>query len=139
MRKILVAVDGSAREPVVLAAASELARQVGAKLVLLRAITLPMELPQAAFSSRPDEVLALLTRIAREALERRAADLPGLVENVRVELGAPWSAICDAAREEDVDLIVIGSHGYGVLDRLLGTTAAKVVNHADRSVFVVRR
>jgi nucleotide-binding universal stress UspA family protein len=37
-----------------------------------------------------------------------------------------------------VDLIVIGSHGYDALDRLLGTTAAKVVNHADRSVLVVR-
>jgi nucleotide-binding universal stress UspA family protein len=38
----------------------------------------------------------------------------------------------------DVDLIVIGSHGYGALDHVLGTTAAKVVNHADRSVLVVR-
>jgi len=33
---------------------------------------------------------------------------------------------------------VIGSHGYGGLDRLLGTTAARVVNHADRNVLIVR-
>jgi hypothetical protein len=33
---------------------------------------------------------------------------------------------------------VIGAHGYGVIDRVLGTTAVKVVNHLDRSVFVVR-
>ena len=52
--------------------------------------------------------------------------------------GEGADAICSAAREHDVDLIVIGSHGYGILDRLLGTTAAKVVNHADRSVLVVR-
>ncbi|HVU00723.1 MAG TPA: universal stress protein [Polyangiaceae bacterium] len=32
----------------------------------------------------------------------------------------------------------MGSHGYGTLDRVLGTTAAKVVNHAARSVLVVR-
>jgi universal stress protein F len=43
-----------------------------------------------------------------------------------------------AAAENDVDMIVIGSHGYHGLDRVLGTTAAKVVNHADRSVLVVR-
>ncbi len=51
---------------------------------------------------------------------------------------APWDGICRAAREHDADMIVIGSHGYGALDRLLGTTAAKVVNHADRNVLVVR-
>ena len=39
---------------------------------------------------------------------------------------------------ETFDLIVIGSHGYGAIDRVLGTTAAKVVNHADRTVLVVR-
>ena len=42
------------------------------------------------------------------------------------------------AREEDVDLIVLGSHGFDVLDRIVGTIAAKVVNHADRAVLVVR-
>jgi nucleotide-binding universal stress UspA family protein len=35
-------------------------------------------------------------------------------------------------------LIVIGSHGFSGIDRLLGTTAGRVVNHADRSVIVVR-
>jgi nucleotide-binding universal stress UspA family protein len=53
-------------------------------------------------------------------------------------LATPWDGICRAAIELDADLIVLGSHGYGALDRVLGTTAAKVVNHADRSVLVVR-
>ena len=35
------------------------------------------------------------------------------------------------------DLIVLGSHGYHGLDRLLGTTAGKVVNLARRNVLVV--
>jgi nucleotide-binding universal stress UspA family protein len=34
--------------------------------------------------------------------------------------------------------VVLGSHGYSGFDRILGTTAAKVVNHCDRSVLVVR-
>jgi nucleotide-binding universal stress UspA family protein len=53
-------------------------------------------------------------------------------------MGSPWDAIVRVAREEDVDAIMIGSHGYEVLDRIIGTTAAKVVNHADRTVIVVR-
>ena len=35
-------------------------------------------------------------------------------------------------------MIVLCSHGYGGIDRLIGTTASKVVNLADRSVLVVR-
>ncbi len=36
-----------------------------------------------------------------------------------------------------MDLIVLGSHGYGGIDRLLGTTAAHVANRAERNVLVV--
>jgi nucleotide-binding universal stress UspA family protein len=46
--------------------------------------------------------------------------------------------VCGAAKALDADLIVVGSHGYGTVDRLLGTTAAKIVNHAECSVLVVR-
>ena len=61
-----------------------------------------------------------------------------LLDAVEVKIGTPWSAICDEAKKIKADLIVIGSHGYGTLDRILGTTAAKVVNHAECSVLVVR-
>src|SRR5262249_52175656 len=72
-------------------------------------------------------------------IEEAAATVPPeLLDGAYAQVGVAWDAICSAAREHDVDLIVIGSHGYGLLDRLLGTTAAKVVNHADRSVLVVR-
>jgi len=44
-----------------------------------------------------------------------------------------WRAVVEAAVRERADLIVIGSHGYGGIDRLLDTTAAKIVDHANRS------
>lgn len=43
-----------------------------------------------------------------------------------------------AAAKYDVDLIVVGSHGYHGWDRVLGTTASRVANLADRDVLVVR-
>lgn len=52
------------------------------------------------------------------------------------ELATPWNLRRRA--HDDVDLIVIGLHGYGTLDRILGTTAAKVTNHTDRNVLVIR-
>ena len=56
----------------------------------------------------------------------------------RAEIGTPWRTVVAAAQREQADDIVVGSHGYGGIDRLLGTTAAKIVDHADCSVFVAR-
>jgi nucleotide-binding universal stress UspA family protein len=139
MKKILVGIDGSLRQKGVLSAASELARRTRAKLILFRAVSLPTELPPEAYLMAPDEVTRMLEHRAQVAVEEAARDVSGeLLDGLRVAIGTPWQAICSAATEENVDLIVVGSHGYDTLDRVLGTTAAKVVNHADRSVLVVR-
>jgi nucleotide-binding universal stress UspA family protein len=139
MKKILVGLDGSARQKGVLAAAAELARRTRAKLVLFRSVTLPTELPPEAYLMPPAEVTRILERRAQVAVEEAARDVPGeLVGGLQIAIGTPWQAICHAAVECDVDMIVIGSHGYDAMDRLLGTTAAKVVNHADRAVLIVR-
>ena len=139
MKKILVGVDGSSRQKAVLAAAAELARRTRAKLVLFRAVSLPTELPPEAYMMAPDEVTKILEKRAQAATEDAARDVPqDLVEKLHVAVGTPWQAICRAAVEDDVDMIVVGSHGYDTLDKVLGTTAAKIVNHADRSVLVVR-
>ena len=61
-----------------------------------------------------------------------------LREKVEVEMGVPWVSICEWARRNHADLIIVGSHGYSGLDHVIGTTAAKVVNHAPCSVLVVR-
>ena len=139
MKKLLVCVDGSIREKDVLGAAIGLARKCGAKLLLFRSIGVPADLPPAALSISIDEVPVLLQRQAEAALTELAKTVPPeLYAGLRVSIGIPWPSIERAAAEEDVDVIVIGSHGYNGLDRVLGTTAAKVVNHADRSVLVVR-
>jgi nucleotide-binding universal stress UspA family protein len=123
----------------VLAAAIALSERVGATLVLFRAVGLPHDLPAQALSASPDEVGRILVEEARRALEVLEAEVPApLRGGVRVSIGVPWRALVDAARTERVDLIAIGSHGYGGIDRLIGTTAARVVDHADRSVWVVR-
>src|SRR6185312_426695 len=139
MKRILVGLDGSPRETEVLDAARALAEKIGAELILFRAISLPTQLPPRALALPPVALGELLIDDARQHLGELAMPLPpALHPRVRVDLGAPWAAICDAARLEHADLIAIGSHGYGAIDRLLGTTAAKVVNHADRSVLVIR-
>jgi universal stress protein F len=139
MKRILVAVDASPRAPAVLEAAIDLARRTGAKIQLLRAVGLPAELPATAWAASPTQTVdgALLT--ARRDLAELSSSVPAeLLEGASAQVGVAWDAICSSAREHDVDLIVIGSHGYRLRDRIIGTTAAKVVNHADRAVLVVR-
>ena len=138
MERILVALDGSPRSPAVLAAAVALTKRLGGKLILFRSIGIPAGMPQDIWKQPEETLLELLRHTATEYLETCAKPLGASVLAKRVAVGSPWQAICNQAREDDVDLIVIGSHGYGGMDRLLGTTAAKVVNHADRSVLVVR-
>jgi nucleotide-binding universal stress UspA family protein len=138
IRKILVALDGSERAPIVLDAALELARAVRAKLVLFRAVGLPIDLSPGLFMIAPEDAPALLEKEAMQALSHLAKPVPPeLLGGIHVAVGQPWDAICAAAKREDVDVVVIGSHGHHFIDRILGTTAARVVNHADRSVLVV--
>lgn len=139
MKKILVALDGSEREQGVLDASIALAKRTNAKLVLFRAVGVPKDIPLEAFSLGPDDVARLLEKQASDDLKRVLAHVPAeIAEGTRVLFGPPWAAIEQAAKESDADLIIIGAHGYGKLDRILGTTAAKVVNHADRPVLVIR-
>jgi nucleotide-binding universal stress UspA family protein len=57
----------------------------------------------------------------------------------RLELGDPKHVICDIAKQENPDLLVVGSHGYGVVDRvLLGSVSDYVVHHASCPTLVVR-
>jgi len=138
-RPILVALDGSPRAPIVLHAACDLARGMGAKLLLVRAVTLPVELSPELMTISPNDVEARLAAEAHAELEELGRTVPdGTLAGVRTELGVPWQVLCNVAQEVDALLIVIGAHGYRLLDRILGTTAAKVVNHADRTVHVVR-
>jgi universal stress protein F len=139
MKRLLVAVDGSSRAPIVLAAAARLAELADARLVLFRAIGIPQDMPREILNLLDRSLEDVLVGDAHAELERFAGDLPqGLVERIVTPFATAWDGICRTARELDADLIVIGSHGYSGIDRVLGTTAAKVVNHADRNVLVVR-
>jgi nucleotide-binding universal stress UspA family protein len=141
IRSILVALDGSARARGVFAAAAELAERFDAHLHLFRAVALPPEFPPAgAGGAQPDELAPRLEATAQRQLEAFAAGSPrAVVEPPHVGTDAPWRAILDAAERLDVDLVVLGSHGFGGLDRLLGTTAGKVANHSRRDVYIVHR
>lgn len=139
MQLLLVCLDASDRAQFVLSQAIDIAKASKAKLRLFRAVGVPPELPKELYTLSPNALPDVLVKGAQEQLGELAKQVPAeLLDGVDAHLGIPWDAICKAAQTSNADLIVIGSHGFSGLDRVLGTTAARVVNHADRSVLVLR-
>ena len=139
MQRILVCLDASPRATLVLAAAAELAGQTRARLCLLRVVDPTAELNLEVLIHAASEVVDTMESEGRRELEAYATTHPlAEIEGIHIHVGSPCEIICREATTLDCDLVMLGSHGYGVLDRILGTTAAHVVDHCDRSVFVVR-
>jgi nucleotide-binding universal stress UspA family protein len=84
------------------------------------------------------EITARMHELIRRTADRlRGA---GLTTEERMRHGDPRTEIVDEASEWNADLILLGSHGYTGLTRLLlGSVAQYVVSHAPCSVEVVRR
>jgi nucleotide-binding universal stress UspA family protein len=136
---IVVGHDGSAQAAQVLSTAVALASQLHARLWLVRAVGLPTHVPEEALHMSPDAFAEHLRGGEERQLRDAIAHVPAaLIAGVVVDLASPWQLVCEQGKAQQALMIVIGSHGHGRLDRLLGTTAAKVVDHADRSVLVVR-
>lgn len=95
------------------------------------------EAPQGTVSAYLDEASV------QEAFAAAKATLNDRVQGMAnvtpvVVKGHSGRTIIDYARSENADCIVIGSHKPGLIDFLLGSTAARVVRHAPCAVHVLR-
>ena len=137
LKTILVPLDGSTVAEAALAPAVALAREAGAKLVLLRAAeahTLP--------TADPIQAQVDVMREAQEYLARARARVAGAgVTNVEVSAwyGPPVEAIVEAARYREADLIVMSSHGRsGVARLIMGSVAERVLRSTRVPILVIR-
>jgi len=93
----------------------------------------------------PDDYPGIVRRLQGEVeqeIEPIVQELKkqGFDVKVRIEEGHPLSEILRIEEEEDVSVIVIGSHGVSnVEEMLLGSVSEKVVRKAKRPVFVIKR
>ncbi len=63
----------------------------------------------------------------------------GLKATIRIEFGKPADKILEVSDEEDVSLIVMGSHGEGKVEEFfLGSVTEKVHRHAKVPVLAIR-
>jgi nucleotide-binding universal stress UspA family protein len=142
--RVLLATDFSRpAEPAAQLAADEAVRRCGS-ITALHSVELiapaiamgePAALPPITFAAYPaDEMRAA----ARERLADTLVRL-GISGEIEVTEGDPGTAIVEAARRTQAELIVIGTSGHRGIDRLLlGSVALGVVRHAPCSVLVGR-
>jgi universal stress protein F len=106
----------------------------GAKVILLNVVE---DIPNWAAIDLPAGLLEKSVESIRAQLQE-IAKASGSKMDVDVRTGHSYNTILEVAEKSKADLIIIASHRPGLQDYFLGSTAAKVVRHANCSVLVVR-
>ena len=142
IKKILVPIDFSDYSKNALKYAAQFAKQFNAKIYLIYVVE-PMIYP-ADFSmgqvAIPSTDIDLHSR-AEEELKKLSKEIIGgsLQVEILIKTGKPFVEIIEAASSNDVDLIIIATHGHtGVEHLLFGSTAEKVVRKAPCPVLTLR-
>lgn len=139
-RKILIAVDESAFAARAADVGFDLARSLGAEVALIHVVDPSLDAYAPEGGIPVNELVTMAQQDGKRllaAFSQRAALQPPPLEFTH--LGKTASEIVKAANEWPADLIVIGSHGRGGVERLLlGSVAESVTRHAPCPVLVVR-
>lgn len=143
LKRILHPTDFSEHSQCAQAYAVEFARQFGAELHLVHVVDELTTLPPApdAIYAVPQIDFAEVRRNAEAALARLSQSLPAMSKPVVTSLrtGPPLLEIVRCAKENDIDLIVLGTHGRtGLQHVLMGSVAENVVRKASCPVLTVR-
>ncbi|MHC4268471.1 MAG: universal stress protein [Planctomycetota bacterium] len=141
-KRVLVATDFSEYSKVAFDICLGASRCMNAELYILHTIEkLPHDYRHLLSSNVHDD---MKQKLEKEAVDKIRAMLPaerkdsdGIVPMVR--FGKPFLEIIKVAKEKNVDLLAIGTHGRGGVDRLiLGGVAERIVRKADCPVMVIR-
>ncbi|WP_226597363.1 universal stress protein [Marinobacter nauticus] len=137
-KKMLVAIDLTEEAPQVLNKAKAMCDAQGAKLLLVHVVEpvgyayggdIPMDL---------SELQDQLDKAAREQLGKYGDEYGIAAANQVVTVGRPESEIHRLAKEHNVDLVIVGSHGRKGFQLLLGSTANGVLHGTECDVLAIR-
>jgi nucleotide-binding universal stress UspA family protein len=138
---VLVAYDGSAQAQSALDRAADLVRTTpGARLTIAHVYQIPNFVVGEAIVVAPVRMELEELSDSERLLEEAKARTPGLPNTASALLqGDPAQALLKYADDQDADLIVIGSRGFGTLKELfLGSVSHYVVQHAEIPVLVIK-
>ena len=137
MKKILVPIDGSKYSFKALEKARVLFEKFGSELIVITVVS---------------DIVALNVDYKIDIISQNIASAEQMLKQIELDfkdsniklttmykVGDITREIVEQAEKSDVDLIVMGSRGLGMLSRtFLGSISHKVINNTDRSVLVVK-
>ena len=140
MEVMVVALDFSGVSARVCEVAANLAERMRARVVLLNVTEPQVDLvgmaPPQAYASAEEEIRKMAEaklHVVREQMEAR-----GVLVATEHEWGPVVGGILERAQKHRAGLIVLGSHGHGVVYNLLvGSVAEGVLRHSTVPVVVV--
>jgi nucleotide-binding universal stress UspA family protein len=145
--KILLAVDGSVCSD---AAAEELAKRPWppeSEVNVITAVEVPVPVGMEPWAISPDyfeDLERTLRQTGQAVLDATLLKLKSITDKTlkissEIIQGSPAQVIVDEAESWGADLIVLGSRGLGIWNRIvLGSVSNAVVHHAKCSVEIVR-
>lgn len=150
-KHILVPTDGSDSARHALEVANRMALSEKADLTLLAVVQyepaisesyfFPFFIMPVVFPIQGEQAHADLTGAYMKGLEKLRAEAvdPSLTVNLKVLIGRPHETIIAYAKDNSIDLIVVGACGLGSIeDRLLGSVSDRVAHHAPCHVLIAK-
>jgi len=142
--KILVGVDDSKHSQAAVEFVKKMTWPEGARVLVVSAVRefIPVYtevyVPAAPYSEQLREDMFRSHQELVSVAEKTLRDV-GLSTEAKVLAGDPRTVLVDVARTENVDLLVVGSHGRtGLAKLLLGSVTSYVVSHAPCNVMVIK-
>ena len=141
IKKILCAVDLSDHSKLVAEYAATLAKSLNASVLVV--YTAPSLSQYVGFHVPPNTIENFVGEIVTGAEESMQGfmneNFAGVEAKSQVLVGYAAEEILNRAKEEQVDMIVMGTHGRKGIDRILfGSVAEKVVKNANMPVLTIR-
>lgn len=142
MKRILVPTDFSDHAEYALKVAAQIARDNDGEIYLLHMLELPGQGNDAIGTSSEIPEIMFFMEKAREMLGdiQNEPYLQGIEVTELIQFERAFDGIIKTAKKNDVDLIVMGSHGAsGFREMFIGSNTEKVVRTSDIPVLVIKR
>ena len=141
-KRILIATDGSEHAKHALQYAIDFAQKCSSELIIISVVPpLPPQLtagPGFNIGLIINELEKSYKKILKESKENVKNRSPIIIVSTKLGNGRPADVIIDTAEKENVDLIIMGSRGYGgITGWILGSTSKHVIDHCTKPILII--
>ncbi|MCG2610848.1 universal stress protein [Flavobacterium sp. SM15] len=142
MKRILVPTDFSNHAEYALKVAAQIAKKNNAEIYILHMLELPHEGNDALSEGHEIPEIMYFKKRAEEKLDEltQASYLDGIDVSEIIKIEGTFEGIIGISKKNDIDLIVMGSHGSnGFREMIIGSNTEKVVRTSEVPVLVIKR